>query len=216
MTDLRFGGRVAIVTGAGGQEPSLGRSHAKLLAERGAKVVVNDLGVGPDGRGIMRANAEQVAEEISRRAARRCPICTASPTKKARTGRRRPRWTLGPARHRGEQCRGLLHGAFRRDLRRRHSQRHRRAPDGGRVDVPGSVAPHAGRGLRTHREHYVGCDVRDRAPFHLWRRQGRHLRIDPWARRRRRGRGYQGQRVGPGRQHHRRPALQRPVRPSPR
>ncbi len=64
MSELRFDGRVAIVTGAGGQHPSLGRSHATLLAERGAKVVVNDLGVGPDGRGVMRASAEQVVEEI--------------------------------------------------------------------------------------------------------------------------------------------------------
>ena len=64
MSDMRFDGRVAIVTGAGGQPPSLGRSHAKLLAERGAKVVVNDLGVGPDGRGILRADAEQVVDEI--------------------------------------------------------------------------------------------------------------------------------------------------------
>jgi NAD(P)-dependent dehydrogenase (short-subunit alcohol dehydrogenase family) len=64
MSEMNFDGKVAIVTGAGGHPPSLGRSHAKLLADRGAKVVVNDLGVGPDGRGILRSNAEQVVGEI--------------------------------------------------------------------------------------------------------------------------------------------------------
>lgn len=61
MVKINYKGKVAVITGAG---QGIGREYALALGLRGAKVVVNDLGVSKDGYGADISSANKVVEEI--------------------------------------------------------------------------------------------------------------------------------------------------------
>ncbi len=70
MSELRFDNRVAVVTGAA---RGLGRTYALLLAARGAKVVVNDIGGSMSGEGVDVQPALRVVQEIQARGGEAVP-----------------------------------------------------------------------------------------------------------------------------------------------
>ena len=61
MSELRFDGRVAVISGAG---RGLGRAYALVLAARGCKVVVNDNGSATRGDEVIANPAQEVVDEI--------------------------------------------------------------------------------------------------------------------------------------------------------
>ncbi len=74
MTELRYDGRVAVISGGG---RGLGRAYALLLASRGAKVVVNDTGHTRHGEATEVDPAREVVDEIVRGGGE-AVACTAS------------------------------------------------------------------------------------------------------------------------------------------
>ena len=154
MADLGFDGKVAIITGAGG---GLGRSHALDLAQRGALLVINDLGGAADGTGHSETAAQKVVDEIKaaggEAVANYDSVATPEGGASDREDRRRH---LRQGRHHHQQRRHPPRHVVQEHDARPGEPGARRAPPRRLLRHPAGVAAHARPGLRPHRQHQLG------------------------------------------------------------
>ena len=146
--------KVAIITGAG---RGIGRGLALMMASEGAKVVVNDPGVGPDGVGTDDGPADQVVAEIKAAGGTAVANHDSVATSARRRGHHQDRARhLRSHRHPGQQRRhparphGVQHdggGLGRRD---------RGAPEGALQRDPAGLGPHAPAALRPDHQLQLG------------------------------------------------------------
>ena len=154
-------GRVAIVTGAG---RGIGREYALMLAEQGAKVIVNDLGAARDGTGADASPAQQVVDEITamggEAAVNGADVSDFDAAKRDdRPGRGDLRWSRRRRQQRRHPARSHAHQHDRGGV----GPRHQGPPEGHVRARSVTRRPTGGNGRRTARPTTPGSSTRRRS-----------------------------------------------------
>ncbi len=177
MSEMRFDGRVAIVTGAGN---GLGRSYARLLAARGARVVVNDIGTSSMGKGYDEAPAHAVTREIIDAGGQAvADTHTVAEEDSARAIVQTALDAFGKldilVNNAGISIMAPFGELSSADFMKVDQHQY----DGRGVDVPGGVAAHAKGALRTDREYHLDLVSGPSDAHRLRRPRGRRLSGSP-------------------------------------